>query len=218
MPELDFQVVRVAPARHAATPTLEFILNINQGGEPARIQCVQLQCQLRIDCVRRGYRPSEQERLRDLFGAPERWKESLHSLLWTHAAVVVPAFESRGTTATLPVPCSFDFNIAATKYFHGLEEGGIPLALLFSGSVFYRDASGHLAVAPIPWDREAAVELPAATWREMMDRYYPDSAWLQVKRESLEALYRYKRTRGLTDFDKALSSLLAEQRPGEIQS
>ena len=49
--------------------------------------------------------------------------------------VVVPPFNGR--TWWIAVPCTFDFNVAATKYFAGLEEGELPLDLLFSGTVFY---------------------------------------------------------------------------------
>ena len=59
----------------------------------------------------------------------------------------------------LPVPCSFDFNVAATKYFYGLEGGEVPLAFLFSGTVFYRDADDFLQMEQIPWSKEAEYRL-----------------------------------------------------------
>ena len=58
-------------------------------------------------------------------------------MLWTHASAVVPSFTG-STAVELQVPCSFDFNVAATKYFHGLADGDIPLCLMFSGTVFLR--------------------------------------------------------------------------------
>ena len=102
------------------------------------IHTVVLRCQIQIEAMRRRYAPEEEARLRDLFGEPERWGHTLRTMLWTHANAVVPRF-SGATTVELPVPCSYDFNVAATKYFHGLEDGEVPLSLLFSGSVFYED-------------------------------------------------------------------------------
>ena len=114
---------------------------------------------------------------------------------------------------SLPVPCSFDFNVAATKYFDGLDEGAAPLALLFSGSVFYRDPTDRLQIAQIPWSKEASCRLPVGLWRQMMDQYYPDSAWLRLPRALFEELSRYKRQRGLPTFEAALQRLLdASQR------
>ncbi len=110
----------------------------------------------------------------------------------------------------LPVPCSFDFNVAATKYFHALEHGEVPLLLLFSGSVFLRNASGTLEMEMLPWSSETPASLPVAVWRELMAHYYPNAAWLSVQQPVFDALYEYKRRHGFTGFDEALSSLLAQ--------
>lgn len=213
MPELDFRVIQVAPARHAAAPTLNFRLAIQQPSEPQPIQSISLQCQVRIDARRRTYQPEEQAKLRDLFGEPQRWAQTLHSMLWVNAAVMVPAFEGAGTEVELPVPCSFDFNLAATKYFHALQhDGKVALSLLFSGSVFYRDSQGLLAMALISWDTETHHELAVAIWQDMMEHYYPNRNWLCLNRKVFEALYDYKRSHGYTGFDEALSALLDAHR------
>ena len=73
-----------------------------------------------------------------------RWGQTLRNLLWTHASVVVPPFTGV-TTVDLQVPCTFDFNVAATKYFNGLADGEIPVCLMFSGTVFYADPDGSAA-------------------------------------------------------------------------
>ncbi len=216
MPELDFEVVRVIPTRHAAAPSLSFRLAIRQvsgrGEPPVPIQSIALQCQIRIETRQRAYQPREQARLSDLFGEPARWSRTLHSMLWSHVGVVVPAFADERTEVDLPVPCGFDFNVAATKYFHGLEHGEVPLLLLFSGSVFYRDPEGALAMDPISWNKEVEYRLPVAIWRDMIDLYYPNQVWLCVNRQVFEALYDHKRRHGHTGFDEALSSLLPRAR------
>lgn len=210
MPELDFQIAGVEPLKHAASPMLDFRLLIRQRAQPVAIQSVALQCQLRIDTRKRRYRPDEQERLSDLFGETSRWSETLNYMLWTHAAVIVPPFAGQTTAVSLPVPCTFDFNVAATKYFAGLEEGEVPLELLFSGSVFFRDDEGFLSMDLIPWNREARFRLPVSVWQDMMEAYYPNRVWLSVNRQAFDALYEYKRRMGLTGFDEALTALLPE--------
>lgn len=211
MPELEFNVIGAEPERHAAAPTLSFKLSIRQAGEVVPIQSISLQCQIRIETHRRTYEPLEQERLTDLFGQPERWSETLRGMLWTHIHLTVPPFET-DCVVELPVPCSFDFNVAATKYFDGLRRGEVPLLLLFSGSVFHRDADGALSMELISWQKEARYRLPVEVWRNMMAIYYPNHNWLCVSRDVFEALYEYKRRQGYTGFDETLLSLLPAAR------
>jgi hypothetical protein len=65
-------------------------------------------------------------------------------MLWTNTSVLVPAFAG-ATTIDLPVDCTFDFNVAATKYFAGMEEGEAPLLLLFSGTIFIYGGNRRVA-------------------------------------------------------------------------
>ncbi|HXW91564.1 MAG TPA: DUF6084 family protein [Terriglobales bacterium] len=207
MPELSFQIEGVEVAPWAAAPQLTFKLRLTAATADERIHTVALRCQIQIEVTRRRYAAQEQAALQDLFGEPKRWAQTLRSLLWTHASVVVPAFA--GSTVTdLPVPCTFDFNVAATKYFYGLTEGEIPLNLLFSGTVFYARADGGLQVAPIAWEKEARCKLPVKVWREMMDAYYPNSAWLCLRRDVFERLYRYKMRLGIPTWEQALEAAL----------
>ena len=150
----------------------------------------------------------DQSNLRDLFGEPERWGQTLRNMLWTHASVVAPSFQD-SASIDLPVPCTFDFNVAATKYFQGLSGGEVPLIFLFSGTVFYADADGSLQVAPIPWDKEAHFRLPVKDWNEMMDIYYPNTAWLCLRRDVFRRLYQYKVTHGIPTWEQALEKMLA---------
>jgi hypothetical protein len=48
------------------------------------------------------------------------------------------------------VPCTFDFDLAATKYFPALGSGEIPLCVMFSGTVFYQSEDGALQIAHVP--------------------------------------------------------------------
>jgi hypothetical protein len=212
MIDLDFTVAGVEATPHAAVPQLTFRLCVEERNapQPTDVQSIQLRCQLRIEPTRRLYTGEDPRRLVDLFGEPGGWGRTMHSMLWTHAQTTINAF-SGGAQFDLPVACSFDFNVGATKYFSALEHGEIPLRLLFSGSVFYRTADGQLQIAPIAWDKEAAYRLPVSVWRAMMNYYYPNTVWLSLDRDVFERLRAYQSRRGLANWQQAVDSLLAGQ-------
>ena len=207
MPELSFKVEQASVVPFAATPTIAFQLHVANASADQAIHTVALNCQIQIEVTRRRYTQEEQQQMLDLFGEPDRWSQTLRSLLWTNVSAVLPGF-CGSTQADLRVPCTFDFNVAATKYFAGLAAGDVPLNMLFSGTVFYADAEGLLQVAPISWDQEAKFRLPVQVWRDMMDAYYPNGAWLHVRRDLFDRLYRYKMQRGIPTWEQALESIL----------
>ena len=207
MPDLSFQVEGAQAVPFSASPLLAFRLRIATATADEPIHTVALRCQVRIEVARRRYGAQEQAKLLDLFGEPERWGQTLRPMLWTHTSVVVPGFTG-STVVDLPVPCTYDFNVAAAKYFHALEGGEVPLCLLFSGTIFYAADDGALQIAQIPWEKEATFRLPVRVWQEMMDHYYPNSAWLCLRKDVFDLLYRYKSRRGLPTWEQALESLL----------
>ena len=209
MPDLSFHVEGAASASHTASPLLIFKLRITNADLTESIQNVAIRCQIQIEAPRRRYSPEEQERLSDLFGEPSRWSRTLGSLLWTHTSAGAAPFVGQ-TVIDLPVPCTFDFNVAATKYFAGLQEGEIPLILQFSGTVFYQGASGNMQVMQIPWDKEARYRLPVRVWQEMMEVYYPQSVWLRMRRDVFDRLSRYKTQHGLGTWEDAIAGLLSD--------
>lgn len=205
MPDLQFQVEDVRATPNAATPQLLFKVRTTNA-EPEPIHSIALRVQVQIEPVRRRYTAAEQQHLKELFGEPERWSESLKSLLWTNANVNVQGFTG-SCVIDVPVPCTFDFNVAVTKYIYGLENGEIPTSLMFSGTVFHAGRMG-LQIAQIPWDREASYRLPVRVWKEMMDLYYPNTAWISLRREVFERLYEYKARHGIPTWEQALERLL----------
>lgn len=207
MPDLSFHVEGLE-AGDAASPLVLARLRITNADPEEPIQSVLLRCQVQIEATQRRYASDEQSRLGDLFGEPDRWSRTLRSFLWTHASAVAPPFTG-STVVDVPLACTFDFNVAATKYFHALADGEIPLLLLFSGTVFFTRADGALQVSQIPWDREARCRLPVQTWREMMDRHYPNSAWLRLRRDVFERLLQYKSDRGIPSWEEVVESLLS---------
>jgi hypothetical protein len=205
VPELGFTVLACEPLRHAATPSLRFSLAVDAQG--AAVRSVMLDVQIRIAATQRGYDVAEQEQLGDLFGEAHRWADTLRNLLWTQATLVVPPFDG-STVVDLVVPCTYDFDVAATKYLAGLRDGDIPLELLFSGTVFYVGASGAIQINRISWNAEAAHRLPVRVWRETMDHYFPDAAWLRLHRDAFERLVAFRARNALTSWEAVVDALL----------
>lgn len=209
MPDLNFAIEGAEPTAYAAAPQLAFQLRMTDAQPPTLIQSVLLRVQIRIEPTRRRYRPEHEAGLRDLFGSADTWGRTMRSMLWTHVNLFVPSFT--GTTLVeLPVPCTFDFNVAATKYFDALGDGEIPLSLLFSGTVFFQSDQA-LQAAPISWEREARYGLDARVWHDMMQQYYPDSAWLCLRRDAFDRLNDYRSQMRLPTFEQALNRLLPDQ-------
>src|ERR1041384_219177 len=205
MPDLHFQVDEARVLSYAAAPTLAFKLRVeNRTGED--IRSVMLKTQIQIAPILRHYNAHEQERLFELYGPSAHWANSLKTFLLANTVELVPAF-SGSIVIDLSLPCTYDFEVASSKYFHGLEEGEVPLEFLFSGSVFYIGDAG-LQIEQISWDKEAKFRLPVQVWKEMMEQYFPNSAWLRLRKDTFDKLYAYKARRGLHDWDAALEGLL----------
>jgi hypothetical protein len=45
-------------------------------------------------------------------------------------------------------------------------------------------------------------------WREMMDSYYPNTVWLNLRRDAFERLYQYKTKHGIPTWEQALERVL----------
>jgi hypothetical protein len=216
MPDLSFLVERAEVVSNAVSPLLAFKLRLTNSNPEETIHTVALRCQIQIEVTRRKYSPEDQTRLRDLFDEPSRWSQTLKNLLWTHASMVVPSFQG-STVIDLPVPCTFDFNVAATKYFDGLADGEVPICLQFSGTVFYANAQGGLQVAPISWDKETRFKLPVKVWRDMMESYYPNSAWLCLHKDTFERLHQYKVRHGIPTWEEVLEDIIpVEELPEKV--
>ena len=206
MPDLDFRVEGAEVLEYAAVPSLVFKLRI-ENLEEELIRSLALNTQIRIAATQRHYEAAEQERLLDLFGEPSRWKDTLRSLLWTHTVLQVTKF-SGSTVVDMPVPCTYDLEVVAAKYFYALEGGEVPLEFLFSGTVFYAAEDGRLQAARISWEKEAEFRLPVRLWREMMDHYFPNSAWIRLRRDAFDQLYDYKVRKGLPTWEATVEALL----------
>ncbi|MFY9663162.1 MAG: DUF6084 family protein [Candidatus Cybelea sp.] len=204
MIDLGFSVASAGADRYAASPMLALKLRISENSG-AKVDSIALRVQVRLDVQRRRYAAAESALLEELFGGPSRYAETLRSMLWTHVTAMVPAFQHE-TELELPIPCSYDFEVASHKYLASLKDGIIPLNLLFSGMAFV-DRSGRLTPEFVPWSCEARFALPVAVWREAVDALFPNSAWIRVNRDLFDELRRFKIATGLPTWDAALERL-----------
>ena len=212
MPDLDFRVEGAEVLEYAAAPSLLFKLHVeNLEGEP--IRSVSLNTQIRIAATQRHYDTMEQERLLEVFGEPHRWGNTLRSLLGTHTTLQVSPF-SGTTVVDMPVPCTYDLDVVAAKYFYALEDGEVPLEFLFSGTVFYAGEGGRLQIARISWEKEAEYRMPVRLWKEMMEQYFPNSAWIRLHKDAFDQLYDYKVRMGLPTWEAAVEALLRASEQG----
>jgi hypothetical protein len=210
MSELRFAVTDIVPDRMAAVPTLVARLRIGEV-TGASVHAVALRCQVRIEPQRRPYGPQTAEQLSDLFGPRHLWSSTLRPFLWLHASTMVPGFT--GTTEVdLPMPCTYDLEVAAGKYLQAIGDGDIPLSLLFSGTVFSRGptATGttDFSVEQVRWDADVDYRMPSALWRQLMEMHFPGSGWIRLDVSTIDHLRTYRARHGYTSWDETFGALL----------
>lgn len=213
VPQLTFSIEDSEPVRFAAQPTLRFGLRIASVGGGA-IRSVMLDTQIQIAARRRSYDQGAHDRLFELFGRTEDWSTTLRTLAWTRTTMVVPPFTDT-TLVDLLVPCSYDLEVIASRYIDSLADGEVPLEFLFSGTLFYSAPNGMLQTGRIGWDQDADYRMPVSVWKDTMDHYFPQSAWLRLSKQSFDRLSAYKSRNAIATWDDALDSLLgAREEPG----
>ena len=205
MTALTFTVLDARPQPYAVAPTLTFRVGISEA-TGAQVHMIALRCQIQIEARRRHYTPGEKRRLVDLYGTPDRWGETLRTMVWTHVARMVPGFTGR-IEIDLPVTCTYDFDVAAAKYLLSLEDGEVPLLLQFSGTIFTaRD--GGFSVEQLAWTTEAPYRLPVRELRALMNLYFPGTGWIRLRRDTVDALRDFKEREMLPTWDDVVSALL----------
>jgi Family of unknown function (DUF6084) len=212
MADLIFGCTGVTAERYAATPALTFSLTITERSG-VRIHAIALRCQIRIEPHRRRYSAAEAQRLHDLFGDPSRWAETVKPIQLATVTVMVPTFTAV-TEVDVPVPVTYDLEVASARYLQGLDDGTIPLILLFSGTVFVATEEGF-SVELVPWSSEATYRMPVSVWHDLVDAHFPGRAWLPLGRETLDALAEFKARHALPTWDATLGALLDRAREDE---
>jgi hypothetical protein len=187
-PQLSFTIEGGGVLEYAAVPTLRFDLRVDSASD-IPIRSVALNVQIRIAATRRPYDERDRERLVELFGQAGDWGRNLRSLHWTNVALQVAPFR-RTTLVELPVTCTYDLEVTASRYFHALGDGDVPLEFLVS------------------WGDEAEFKLPVSVWREMMDHHFPNHAWLRLEGHAFDRLHAYKRDNTLLTWEDTVDSLL----------
>jgi hypothetical protein len=215
MPELAFRIGEVTAMAYAAIPTIAARLHISNAYPAEPVHSISLNCQVQLEPLSRSYSAAEEAKLLDLFGDRGRWSRTMKPMLWTNTVVKVPGFAAE-ITVDLPLPCTLDFDLAATKYFYGLDSGKISVSVMFSGTVFYAGENGAMQVMQIPWDREARFHLPVEVWKKAIDEHYPNLAWLRLSKETFDRLYRYKVARGIPMWDGMIEQLLDRAELAEV--
>jgi hypothetical protein len=59
--------------------------------------------------------------------------------------------------------------------------------------------------------------LPVKVWKDLMEMYYPNSAWLSLRRDTFEKLHQYKMREGIPTWEEALERALSAV-PETVQS
>jgi hypothetical protein len=201
-----FTVLDIDAAPYAATPELTAHLRI-EAPTDLRVHAMALRCQVRIEPQRRGYDLDDERGLRGLFGDRERWPQTLKPFQWMQAGTTVQGFTD-STEADLPLPCTYDFDVAGSRYLHAVGSGTIPVSLLFSGTVFTRGGTGF-AVQQVPWDSEATYRLPVQVWHDLMATYFPGTGWIRLDHDVIAALADHRARRGHVSWEETVTGLLA---------
>ncbi|HXU73544.1 MAG TPA: DUF6084 family protein [Polyangia bacterium] len=205
--DLGFRVVGARAQPHAAQPTIVLTLAVEER-RGLELEGLALSCSVRIEPQRRGYSVDEERRLIDLYGDVSRWSTTMRPVPWIETSLFAPAFDGQAEIA-MTLPCSYDLEVSAAKYFSALTDGDAALRLLFRGTAFVRGEHG-LEMTPLPWDREATWRLPVALWREAVDACFPDAGWLRLRKETIGALLAFKGRHALPSWDGVITTLLSE--------
>jgi uncharacterized protein DUF6084 len=204
--DMTYTVLDVVPEAYSLTPRLSARIGITTSDDEP-IRAIALRCQVRIEPLRRNYTDDEAAGLTDLFGPRERWANTQRTFLWQHSTAMVTGF-TNVTEVSMPLECTYDFEVAGSKYLHALRNGTIPLQFLFSGTVF--GTGDGLAVQLVSWESEARYDLPVTVWRELVKIHYPNAGWVRLGHDTVTALAAYKSARGMLDFDEAINTLLVD--------
>jgi|SRR5215469_15536517 len=207
MPDLEFTILSVKIKQYAAVPTLHFELQIKNEIKDEEVYAAALKCQVIIEATKRQYDDQTKENLVEVFGQPHRWEDTVKSLYWTTVTVPVTRFCDQ-TIIDLPIACSEDHITAAGKYFYSVYNEEVPLAFLFSGTLFYQDADNTLRITQVPWHKEAAFRMPAHLWSEMMNVYFPNVKWLPMRLDIFKKLYKLKTLQPSATIEDCLESAI----------
>ena len=207
-PEPEFTVVGARPDEHAASPTVVFSLRVEEPSE-REIYMIALSVRILVDPAGRGYDEEAREALSDLFGPAEQMAGSMQSMVWGQVAVLTPSFTGE-TTFDVPVPCTYDLEVATAKYFASLPDGVAPLDFHFNGTIYYSGEDDRLQIVHVPWSCTARYRMPIAVWRQAVAARFAQMGWIRLHEQTLARLRRRQAERGAPSFDALVAELLEE--------
>jgi hypothetical protein len=201
-----FTVLGVGSVAGALTPTLRFELHVSEP-DGVEVHTIALTTQIQVEPAKRPYSPQEREALEELFGAPERWGVTTSVFQWAQVSSLVPGFTG-SSTFHVDVPCTYDLEVMAAKYFYGLSGGEAPLIFHFTGMVLYAGEHDRLQVRPVPWSCSVRWRMPVDTLKAAIAACYPGGGWIRLSPETLEALNRRRAADGQHTFDALVAAML----------
>jgi Family of unknown function (DUF6084) len=202
IPDPEFWVLDADVLPYAAAPTIVFRLRIKDGSA-REVYTVALSALIQLEAIQRAHDDDTRDRLRDVFGDPERWGDTARAVLWAKQDVLVPSFTG-ATTFDLQVPCNADLELATARWFEAVEDGVAPLAFHFTGSVLYRGEEDRMQLTRVPWHATAQFRLPVEIWRKAVG----GGGVVRVSRDTFDALQRRRLEHGLHSLDAAVADLL----------
>ncbi len=205
-----FTVLDMVAEARAAAPQLTARLRIEETTGQL-VHAIVLRCQVRIEPHRRPYDDGERDGLCGLLGERGRQTDTLRPFPWLQCATTVPGFTGM-TEADLALPCTYDLEVIGARYLHALDAGDVPLALVFSGTVFTGAGAGP-GVEQIPPGCAARHRLPVTVWRQLISAYFPNTGWVRLDAGVLASLARYRARHGLRNWDETVQTLLARAAP-----
>jgi hypothetical protein len=104
---------------------------------------------------------------------------------------------------------TYDFEVAGNKYLHSLRDGEVPLQFLFAGT-FFTNGDNGFAAEPVGWNKDRSFRMPVQVWRDCMDMYFPNSGWIRARKETIDALTKYKVSKALPTWEDTIEALLKQ--------
>src|SRR5207249_12333028 len=142
------------------------------------VHTIALRTRIVIDARRRRYTAEQQRTLSTLFGESTQWHSGMRAVQRADVATMVPGFAG-DVTVGLWVPCTHDVDVAAAKYFDGVDGADVPVAFHFSGTAFVRGPAG-IAVVRLSHELTTSWSMPAPTWRDLMEVHFPGFRWVRL--------------------------------------
>ena len=205
-----------APVERAAAPDARLHGPRRPTTPGARVYTIALTAVITIEPSKRRYDDAEPR-------APGRAVRRARALGVDHDQLPLGAGRRAGAGFTgstefeLAVPCTYDLELAATKYFDGLADGEAPLRFHFNGTVFYEADDGRMQIVQVPWDRSPRFRMPVEVWRGDDRRRLPVPRLGpagHARRSS--ACERRKAERGLPTFDATRRPSCSTRRGGRV--